>query len=300
MNRPQSSLARMQRTLVLGLLLIALAWFFSWRGTHPLVAAVGAVCILFAHAWVLALEFVFVARVNGKDPAPRPAARQLLRAWWLEIIDDVRVFGWRQPFAWRDEPDLLEGAPGLRGIVFVHGFICNRGFWRPWLRQARERGHPFIAVNLEPVFGSIDDHAEAVEQAVAQLTQATGKPPVLVCHSMGGLVARAWLRRYQGSARVAHVVTIGSPHGGTWIARFSRVLNGRQMRIGGDWLRELRTPGNPASFTCWYSNCDNVVFPASTATITGADNRLVPGAGHIDLAFRPEVATHTFGLVAAL
>jgi triacylglycerol esterase/lipase EstA (alpha/beta hydrolase family) len=132
------------------------------------------------------------------------------------------------------------------------------------------------------------------------MTQAAGKPPVLVCHSMGGLVARAWLRRQQDAGRVARVITIGSPHGGTWIARFSRVPNGRQMRIGGDWLNALGPPRDPASFTCWYSNCDNVVFPASTATIAGADNRFLPGAGHIDLAFRPEVMAHTFDLVASL
>lgn len=300
MSRGRSSLARMQRMLVAGLALAALAWYFAWRGTHPLVAAGGAAAILFAHAWVLALEFVFVARVNRDDPAPAPTAAQLLRAWLLETLDDVRVFGWRQPFAWRDEPDVLSAQSGLRGIVFVHGFICNRGFWRPWLREAKARGHPFIAVNLEPVFGSIDDYADAIEEAVAALTLSTGKPPVLVCHSMGGLAARAWMRRHAGAGRVAHVVTIGSPHSGTWIARFSRVRNGKQMRVGGQWLRELGSPQQPEAFTCWYSNCDNVVFPASTATLPGANNRLLPGAGHIDLAFRREVMAHTFGFMAAL
>jgi hypothetical protein len=53
-------------------------------------------------------------------------------------------------------------------------------------------------------------------------------------------------------------------------------------------------------FTCWYSNCDNVVFPASTATLEGADNRLIAGAGHIDLAFRDDVMAHTFALAARL
>jgi len=38
-------------------------------------------------------------------------------------------------------------------------------------------------------------------------------------------------------------------------------------------------------FVCWYSNCDNVVFPASTATLPGADNRFVPGLPHVGLAF---------------
>jgi triacylglycerol lipase len=41
------------------------------------------------------------------------------------------------------------------------------------------------------VFGGIDDYAPLIEQAVQQVTQATGRPPLLVCHSMGGLAARA-------------------------------------------------------------------------------------------------------------
>jgi triacylglycerol esterase/lipase EstA (alpha/beta hydrolase family) len=136
---------------------------------------------------------------------------------------------------------------------------------------------------------------------VHRVTVATGAPPVLVCHSMGGLAARAWLRRYHAHERVAHVVTIGSPHHGTWLARFGRAPNGRQMRIDDAWLRELAR-GEPAAqgrFTCWYSNADNVVFPPSTATLPGADNRLVRGAAHVDLAFRPEILEHTFALARA-
>lgn len=186
--------------------------------------------------------------------------------------------------------------------MFVHGFVCNRGFWTPWLRQARARGHAFVAVNLEPVFCSIDDYCDIIDRAVQAVTGATGRPPLLVCHSMGGLAARAWLRRCKGLARVAHVVTIGTPHRGTWLARFSRLENGRQMRVGCDWIAALSVPGpdETRSFTCWYSNCDNVVFPPSTATLRGADNRLLEGAAHVDLAFRPAVVEHAFALAARL
>jgi triacylglycerol esterase/lipase EstA (alpha/beta hydrolase family) len=98
------------------------------------------------------------------------------------------------------------------------------------------------------------------------------------------------------------VVTIATPHHGTALARFSRLPNGRQMRIGGEWLDDLsRAAGLPASrFTCWFSNCDNVVMPPSTATLQGADNRFLPGAAHVDLAFRETVVEGTFALVRDL
>lgn len=88
------------------------------------------------------------------------------------------------------------------------------------------------------------------------------------------------------------MITIGTPHRGTWLARFSSRPNGRQMRLQSEWLRQLqedeaRSPLPP--LTCWYSSCDNVVFPASTATLPGADNRFVAGQAHVALAFHPEV-----------
>jgi triacylglycerol esterase/lipase EstA (alpha/beta hydrolase family) len=121
---------------------------------------------------------------------------------------------------------------------------------------------------------------------------------MLVCHSMGGLAARAWLCAKSGSGRVHRVVTIGTPHQGTWLGRFSRLSNGRQMRLESEWLRCLYAAHpHDVPFTCWYSNCDNVVFPASTATLPGADNRLVRGMAHVHLAFQPEVIRGTLELL---
>jgi triacylglycerol lipase len=297
-----SSLARLQQALVAGLLFVALAWLAFWWSRRPLLAVGGAVTILSVHAVVLGLEFLLLTRVRPGDPAPPATTAQLVVAWLRESIQNVRVFAWRQPFRWRRWPDDLDGSPGRRGMVFVHGFVCNRGLWAPWLVRAREGGHPYAAVNLEPVFGSIEDYVDTIDAAVRRVAGASGQRPVLVCHSMGGLAARAWLRRQERQPAVAHIVTIGTPHGGTWLARFSRVPNGRQMQVGGDWLRELDDPrtARPNLFTCWYSNCDNVVFPPSTATLPGADNRLVQGAAHVDLAFRAEVIEGTFALVRAL
>jgi alpha-beta hydrolase superfamily lysophospholipase len=163
----------------------------------------------------------------------------------------------------------------------------------------RSQGRPYIAVNLEPVFGTIDDYVPIVDDAVQRVTQVSGMPPVLVCHSMGGLAARAWLRAADNAARVHHVITIGTPHHGTWLGRFSHLTNGQQMRIGSPWITELGRMEPQVPFTCWYSNCDNVVFPASTATLPGADNRLVRGVAHVHLGFQPQVMSDSLAIIAA-
>lgn len=291
--RAPSSLARLQQVTTLGLLLLAFAWLAFWWARSPAIGVVGALAIFFSYSFTLAIECVLVKRVGQHDPAPAPTWRELVRAWWAETWVDLAVFFWRQPFRWRAEPDFLDASTrGRRGVVLVHGFICNRGLWNPWMKRLRAEGHAFIAVNLEPLFGAIDDYADVIEDAVQRITQVTGERPLLVCHSMGGLAARAWLRAHDGAERVHRVITIATPHGGTWLGRFSRTVNGRQMRLDGEWVRALAPGASQARFTCWYSNCDNIVFPAPTATLAGADNRLVRGVAHVELAFEPQVFAH--------
>lgn len=296
-----SGVARLQQVTIVVTLAAAFAWIVFWWRTHPALALAGALAITCFHTVLFAVELGLLVATRGSDPTPKASPGQLIGAWWRETMQSFVVFAGRQPFAWRREPDRLHGEPGRVGIVFVHGFICNRGFWAPWMREAAARGHACIAPNLEPAFGGIDTYAALIDDAVTRLRAATGRAPVLVCHSMGGLAARAWLRHAGAVDRVRHVVTIGTPHRGAWIARWSHVENGRQMRIGGAWLQELEAALPAKSkFTCWYGNADNIVFPPSTATLPQAENRLVPGAAHVDLAFQPRVINETFALLRDL
>ena len=302
---PNSTLARLQQSLTLWSLACALGWWV-WQGpTSPILGAVGGGVIVLGYSVVLASEFALIPYIARGDPAPRATGWALFRAWAGETWVALTVFGWRQPFAWRAVPDALSGPSlnGRHGVVFIHGFVCNRGFWTPWLRRLQADGRAFVAVNLEPVFDSIETYVPQVQDAVDRVRQATGLPPVLVCHSMGGLVARAWLRTQADLDVVAHVVTLGSPHAGTWLARWSHLPNGRQMRQDSPWLLSLQqawTPHQAQQFTCWYSNCDNIVMPPSTATLPGADNRLLRGAAHVSLAFQPPVIDATWALLEGL
>lgn len=292
-------LALLQRLLTFALIALAGSWWFYFRNSSPLLAIAGCLLIVFGYAGLLALEFIILRFVNQSDPAPKPGWKELCRAWLGETWVAPQVFCWRQPFrakAIADNVSPMGLTHGLRGVVFVHGFFCNRGLWNPWLKRLQGQGHAFVAVNLEPLFGSIDDYVPQIDRAVRQVSLATGLPPLLVCHSMGGLAARAWLQAMKAEARVQHIVTIGTPHRGTWLARFGHGKNGRQMRLLSDWQSQLdhQMPADRhALFTCWYSNCDNIVFPTSTATLPGADNRMVRGAAHVQMAFLPEIMDAT-------
>lgn len=301
-----SRLARLQQVLLLAAVVFAVVWLAVWWPRSTVVAAIGAVLALGGFAFMLALEGVLARWVNRADPAPPLSWRGVARAWRQEVRMALKVFFWRQPFRWACLPDTTTPVDGAsRAVVFVHGFVCNRGFWLPWMARLRAQGIPYTSVNLEPVFGDIDDYVPLVSDAVQRAHALTGQAPLLVCHSMGGLVARAWAAAHP-DVRVHGVVTIGSPHRGTWLGRFSHAANGRQMRVDGDWLsalfaREAQT--RPAQtydhFVCWYSNGDNIVFPASTATLPGADNRHVHGVPHVSLAFHPRVMGESLAMLAS-
>ena len=309
-----TEVARLQRGITLFAILLAALSLFWWWPRSPVLALASAAFWLLGYSVFLGFEFLLMHRVNRHDPAPRARLAELLRAWWAETRVDAQVFAWRQPFRAQAVADQLSGSGlhGQRGVVFIHGLLCNRGFWTPWLQRLQGSRHAFAAVSLEPAFGSIDNYVAHINQAVSQVTQASGMPPLLVCHSMGGLAARAWLKHTQGAGRVYRVVTLGTPHHGTWLARLGQSHNGRQMRQNSGWLNSLNAQDQSASmpmsaplqgtpwqalFTCWYSNCDNIVFPATTASLAGADNRLVRGAGHVQLAFLPEVMDATLALL---
>ncbi len=286
-------IARYQRTLVLSLLIFMAAWLCWWWPQSPVGAVAGAALPLGVFLLVMAFEFGAMHVSNRADAAPRARMGQVVVAWCAEVCAALRVFCWRQPFRHRAQPDWLPPQPtGRRGVVLVHGFMCNRGLWLPWFAPLRRAGHAHVAVNLEPVMGSIDDYAAIIEDAVLRVTAVTGMAPVVLCHSMGGLAVRAWLRAHHADDRVHRVLTLGSPHGGTWLGRFSRAVNGRQMSLAGDWVVALQRAeplGRAALFTCWYSNCDNIVFPATTAALRGADHRFVAGLAHVQMALDPGV-----------
>lgn len=286
----------------------ALVWLVYFWPRSQALALIGFFVILFNFAPMLAMQFLTACQINKRHPqAPMAGRFELFRAWWAETWAVPLVFCWRQALRSNQIPDQTGPDPAnnlqgkRRGVVFVHGFISNRGMWTPWLAELQAQKRSFAAVNLEPVLGSIDDYPAIIERAVQAVTQATGLPPLLVCHSMGGLAARAWLQSADGNdVRVHHVITVGTPHHGTWIGLNRVPPNMKQMKIGSDWLKQLASnepAGRYQRFTCFYSNCDNIVFPTLTATLPGADNRHVPGEPHVVMLFNQTVMSTSLAML---
>lgn len=277
-----------QAAIALGIALGAVHWFDAapWQGGLLGVAAVVLVRLV-----INLNNFLLSARVAGPTPPVfrlRPFAR--LRMLAEEFASSMLLTSWHMPRA-RPHTRIHPDAP-LPPVLLVHGYGCNSGYWAhlaPLLDNARIS---HATLDLEPLTGDIDGYAAQVEAKVDELCKQTGAPRVaMVGHSMGGVVGRAWMRAY-GSARLARLITIGSPHHGTCLASFGIGLNAAQMgRLtpdgpACDWLQALDASEDPAKralITSIYTHHDNIVSPRITSELAGARNLALGGVGHVAL-----------------
>jgi palmitoyl protein thioesterase len=195
-----------------------------------------------------------------------------------------------------------DAAAAATPVLLVHGMVDNRSIFtllRRWLRRC---GFGQVrTVNYSVFTSDVRVAAAELGRAVEQVCAETGYERVhMVAHSLGGVVARYYVQRQGGDARVHTLVTLGAPHGGTVAAQVAaRVLPlrlCRQLRPGSDVIAELAepAPGCLTRFLAVWSDLDQLIYPKSSARIEHpdlvADNVLVPGVGHMSLPAAAQVA----------
>ncbi|HML13772.1 MAG TPA: alpha/beta fold hydrolase [Xanthobacteraceae bacterium] len=279
------------------ILTLAAVWAVRAGLLHPASAIVLAVAVFLVLVSLPLATVYLVALVFG----PRaPAGRRVLGVLgeWLAYL---ALFIFIQPLArlWMGaEPAGLLPA-GQVPVVLVHGYLCNRGFWWCLRRALREHGFAVATIDLEPPFAGIDRLADALHRRIEALRAETGaERVVLIGHSMGGLVARAYLRRH-GSAHVDRLVTLGSPHHGSRIAWLVHGRNAREMRPNSAWLGALNAHEPAVPVLSIWSPHDEFVVPPDSARLAGAREIVVPSLGHLAMAFAPGIRARVLAELAA-
>ncbi len=255
---------------------LALGW--SWPATLALVlgAMLAVRALMMAVTWFMAWRWL--------SPAPALAPGSVIAMVLRDLGVFVTGFCAIQPFvgAWMG-PDRLR--PGAMPVLLVHGYGCNRGIWW-WMRRRLEADGQVVAtLSLEPPWGGIDEFAAQLHARIEAVCAATGAPRVLlVAHSMGGLVSRACMARH-GAARVAGLVTIATPHGGTAIARLGLGRCARQMELKSSWVSDLSGRRVTVPFVSIRTPQDNFVMPQDTQRHPDAVDEPLPGVGHMAALF---------------
>lgn len=193
-------------------------------------------------------------------------------------------------------------------ILLVHGMVDNRSVFTLLRRALRRRGFgQVLTLNYSPFTSDVRAAAEQLAALVEKTCEETGHERVhVIGHSLGGVVARYYVQRMGGDARVHTLCTLGSPHGGTVAAHLlpSRLV--RQLRPGSELLTELAapSPGCRTRFVAFWSDLDQLIVPKRSARVDHPDlaarNVLLRGVGHMSLPIDGRVVHQIATLLAHL
>lgn len=191
-------------------------------------------------------------------------------------------------------------------ILFVHGIIDNHSIFALLERALRRRGFSDLSwFDYGLLTSDVRRAAENFAVAVERLAGESGYERIhVVGHSLGGLIARYYVQRMGGHERVRTLITLGTPHAGTELARAASVLPlVRQLRPDSRLIRDLSepAPGCTTRFLAFYSDLDQLVVPSRNGRIEHPDlnarNVAIRGVGHMSLPNHSGIA---FAIATAL
>jgi pimeloyl-ACP methyl ester carboxylesterase len=251
--------------------------------SFPLRVLTGAMC-------AAAVEVVAMTTALALYPFGMGADDEAAGVRTVEPPDDgtPRVRTLRQPTA-DDIP-----------VVLVHGMSSNRAIFHILRRDLRRAGFPQVTVpNYSWLTTDVRSAARMLAAEVERLCERGGHERVhVIGHSLGGLIARYYVQRLGGDARVHTLVTLGTPHHGTLVAMLPLphpVM--RQLRPGSDLLTELAepAPGCATRFVALHSDLDELVIPTGNARLAHPDLRTsnipVRAVGHVSLPLHRRVVS---------
>ena len=152
-------------------------------------------------------------------------------------------------------------------ILLVHGIVSNRSVFTLLRRGLTRRGFANVfAMNYATVATDVRTAALRLAEEVEQIVEETGFERIhIIGHSLGGLISRYYVTRLAGDARVHTLVTLGTPHSGSYAAYIAPTRLMRQMRPGSGLMHELAQPvhGCRTRFITYWSDNDMAILPTS-------------------------------------
>ncbi len=182
-------------------------------------------------------------------------------------------------------------------VILVHGWVHNRSAFLGTSRVLRRHGFRHIhAFDYNPLVYDIPEIAGMLAAEVERVLSITGaEQAMIVGHSLGGLVTRYYIQQLGGHERIDTVITLGTPHRGTYAAYLGPGAAAPQMRPGSGFLRQLQETARPSAvrWVAIYSDMDLLILPAANAKLVHpalrAHNVRVSDLGHLSLLLSGEV-----------
>lgn len=156
-------------------------------------------------------------------------------------------------------------------------------------RDLKKAGYTVEGINLFPNFASAEEQALKVKAKAEAMMKHYGSAKIhLVVHSFGGLISRYYIQNLGGTAVVDQLVTIATPHLGTYAAFLGPGESAVQLRPESDFLKKLNAQGfayPPVKYTSIWSNLDEIVLPPKHSIMPDSQVFYVPWTGHLTIMF---------------
>ncbi len=184
---------------------------------------------------------------------------------------------------------------GQRPVIVVHGYAMNRASFHLLARRLAEAGYGPIYGFEYWTLGKVSSASRRLHSFIEQVCQQHQCDQIdLIGHSMGGLVARYYLTlgpgRHRG--RVAHLVTVGTPHGGTVFSAFGIGRAQVELRPRTPFFERLAHAPLPKTtkVTVIWSRADALVGTEDHAVWRGCEELVYEDLGHVSLLYSRRVA----------
>ena len=186
---------------------------------------------------------------------------------------------------------------GHRPAIFVHGLAGHPGNFSPmraWFKTGGRSRTWALNIAAAPRIPAMAGELRAFIDALDAANGFGADTKYdLVAHSMGGLVSRYALLDPHIRDRVATLVTLGTPHDGTYAARYAATQKVLDLRPGSEPLTAIAAqlpwpgpPTHPRLVTFW-SDADMLLLPPRSARVDGSRSIEMPGYTHLSYLLDP-------------
>jgi pimeloyl-ACP methyl ester carboxylesterase len=194
-------------------------------------------------------------------------------------------------------------------VIMVGGWMNGDHSWNAWVRSlARDGITPYLVTVPQNATGDIDQAARYVAGEVDKVRAATGARQVdVVGYSMGGLIARQYVKHYAVRDTVDAVVTLATPNigiGPTWAGPFNRAFGNinrmfmgeaaKQAVRGSHFLQQLNDRSGPDAagsrvrYGSVFAKHTDLAVTSAAANLEGAANIAISGRNLLGLPLGPD------------
>ena len=185
-------------------------------------------------------------------------------------------------------------------VILIHGFASSSDVWSGVAKEIgpRFRLHLVSVAGLagSPAAENVpESYLETIRDEIARYIEVGKlKKPVLIGHSMGGLISLYYTLFFAEKETVKKVITIGSPLKGTIMANIAIGKCGKQMKRGSKLTKKLEKAFNekkPLNVFHIATEKDTLVIPYQSCFLSEDKKHqyLLKNIGHVEMLYSKKI-----------